>query len=285
MNLSNLKAIEAEAADPTTDPKRLAEIARLSATEPEHRKALVRPLSQLARRNPNLPAGQLDDYLSDGDLDAWANPAVDLLLLSGEVSPESLEVGAFNALAAWKAAPRPELLEGLRDRLVGAIDRRWATAESPDLIDLLHEPLRADDLGKRAHRQIVGLTLLAVRSVLPYAGEVREPMEKSVAWLERWSQPGSRLGLAALRPKEAQAEALAREQPRVVKPLVGAYHYASGAYVLSGPAGVIQHARQALKEHGLPPAQLAAEEKRIADAIRVQVPHHPLRHLLANHPR
>lgn len=272
----NLKQLAAQATNPETDPTRLQELAAFGEGKGLARAPLYRPIERAARRNPNLPGSALADYIDAGDLDAWANPSLDFALLTGEVEQVDLEMGSFNALAAWSTEPRPDLLEALRERLLAAVDARWKQVQAVDLVDILNEQIGANDLHTAAHRRIVRLILLPARTMLAYRRNTPANEIALLEWLESWTHGTRRGAQKTLEAKKHDALYAALQTKFWGWPLAYAYGYALEGGRVAMPHIPINAMVKGLREHGVSAAQVAEEANKIADQIRAEIPEHPL---------
>lgn len=159
-----------EAADPTTAPSRLAQLA-YSMDEGER---------SAARANPNLPTDTLLSCLESASPDAWLNPALPFLVFSGRV-PDTMVKGAL--LLGRPCVANPATCQhpaAIEQNLTMVLDLWWSTTtDTRAMFSLVVAEARA--AGDEAQREVIRFV------VAPY----RERLERRIL-------PQARCSIAAL---------------------------------------------------------------------------------------
>lgn len=177
------------ASDPTTDPTRLANLAR------SRNEAVARE----AQKNPSLPEEILVPLLEEGRVAAWSSPQVPFLLLThGQTAP--LEAGAKGAVfSAPSTAKRdPEFVANVH----GVLSAWWKhTAYPARMLSHLDSLMRAVPVDADFRRRVVAPMVSFVEvyvEMLPSANT--GVFKRAIGFLRAWTQGENASPRALMRP-------------------------------------------------------------------------------------
>jgi hypothetical protein len=162
-----------EAADPSTDPERLGQLAGHKAVQ------------RVAWRNPSLPEEVWREVLLDGHPEAWANPMAPFYVLTWTPRKEDWgtleEAVRFATQALWEAPSRCSP-EG-KALIAAKIQEGWITSASGrNLMQFLGWWAKAKGDGSSEHLKVVHIAVLCVRTVPDLTDKGRQVLDLLEAW-------------------------------------------------------------------------------------------------------
>lgn len=176
------------AADPTTQPPRLAELAR-------HSDGQVR---LAAYQNPALPTELLLSLLAQGKPGAWANPLTPLLLLEGKTPPK-LDQAIFRCASQMGTCPYPEVVARVAPVVRERAEEAWRTSESARwMLQRLVAQTCKVDVGDARHLRLTRVAVVLVKETLASAPTLTPDLTAALTLLQEWTQkPHALLASAA----------------------------------------------------------------------------------------
>lgn len=200
------RTIQQIADDPTSSPAEL-----LAALDEVHRPRTPNTaLLGCLLRNPQMPPERLARYLASGNIDAWANLALPLHLLAGDIDrSKAVDGGALLCAGRLFSDPRPELRDALAATWAPLYDDVRRGDDGPLFWMLTIERVHAasGDEFARLHRERTQRALELFHDAIPEEllqrfqsehASISSAMDVLAAWAASSPQQGGRSIEAAL---------------------------------------------------------------------------------------